>query len=84
MTIEITWETENDLDFDAEEIIRKADCGFCSKPGDAKALAENIKALHAMNMAEREQLGENARAYQQAHFERNRSIDQMLEVIERA
>jgi hypothetical protein len=32
----------------------------------------------------RKQLGDNARAYQQAHFERNRSIDQMLEVIERA
>ena len=72
------------MEGEPEEIIRKADCGFCSKPGDAKALADNIKALHAMSVAERETLGDNARAYQLAHFERNRSIDQMLEVIERA
>ena len=72
------------MEGEPEEIIRKADCGFCSKPGDAKALAENIKALHAMSEAERERLGVNARAYQQAHFERDASIDQMLEVLERA
>ena len=72
------------MEGEPEEIIQKADCGFCSKPGDAKALAGNIKALHAMDAEKRKQLGDNARAYQQAHFERNRSIDQMLEVIERA
>ena len=72
------------MEGEPEEIIQKADCGFCSKPGDAKALAGNIKALHAMNAEKRKQLGDNARAYQQANFERNRSIDQMLEVIERA
>ena len=72
------------MEGEPEEIIQKADCGFCSLPGDAKALAENIKTLHAMAKEDLDRLGRNARAYQQAHFERNRSIDQMLEVIERA
>ena len=72
------------MEGEPQEIIRRADCGFCSQPGDAKALAESIKALHAMSREERERLGENAFSYQQAHFERNASIDQMLEVIERA
>ena len=72
------------MDGEPAEIVQKAGCGFCSPPGDAEALAENIKALHAMSAEEREALGANARAYQQAHFERNASIDQMLEVIRRA
>ena len=72
------------MEGEPEQILREADCGLSSKLGDAKALAENIKALHQMTAEERQNMGERARAYQQAHFERDQNIDKMLEVIQRA
>ena len=72
------------MEGEPEMILREADCGLSSKPGDATALAENIKSLHRMTNEERQKMGERARAYQQAHFERDQNIDKMLEVIQRA
>ena len=72
------------MEGEPEQILREADCGLSSKPGDAMALADNIKKLYHMPEAERKELGEHARVYQQAHFERDRNIDRMLEVIKRA
>lgn len=62
-------------------IVKDAECGFTSLPGDAEGLFENICKLYKMDESERNKLGENAFRYQQEHFERNKNIDRMLEVI---
>lgn len=69
------------MDGEPEKIVNDAGCGYASKPGDAMALFNNIKTLYGLSPEEREKLGRNAKAYQQSHFERNKNIDKMLEVI---
>ena len=69
------------MEGEISEIIERAGCGFASKPNDDDALYRNIKTLYAMSREEREAMGERAFRYQQEHFERNRSVDQMLAVI---
>lgn len=70
------------MEGEINDIITKAGCGLCSDPEDVNALCENIKTLYRMPKEEREQMGEKGYRYQQAHFERNKSIDQLLAVIE--
>lgn len=69
------------MEGEPESIVKEANCGFSSEPGDAEALFENICRLYKMTKSERDILGENAFRYQQEHFERNKNIDRMLEVI---
>lgn len=69
------------MEGEINDIIKAADCGLCSDPEDAAELSRNIKTLYHMSEEERRQLGENAFQYQQAHFERDKSIDKILEVI---
>ena len=69
------------MEGEISEIIQKEGCGLASKPDDDEALYQNIKTLYAMSEEEREQMGQRAFACQQARFERNRSVDQMLSVI---
>lgn len=69
------------MEGEINDIIKKAECGLCSDPEDVNGLCENIKTLYRMPKEEREQMGEKGYRYQQAHFERNKSIDQILAVI---
>ncbi len=69
------------MEGEINEIVKEAKCGLSSDPDSAEELFENIKTLYHMSREEREQMGENAFAYQQAHFERDKSIDKILEVI---
>ena len=69
------------MEGEINDIIAKAECGLTSDPDDAAQLAKNIKTLYHMDKAERDKMGENAYLYQQEHFERDKSIDKILEVI---
>ena len=69
------------MEGEPESIVKEADCGFASKPGDFEGLFENICKLYNMTKMDRAILGENAFHYQQEHFERDRNIEKMLEVI---
>lgn len=69
------------MEGEPETIVSDADCGFASKPGDAAGLFDNICKLYEMTKEERNRLGENAFRYQQEHFERDKNINRMLEVI---
>ena len=69
------------MEGEINDIIHRAECGLTSDPDDAAQLAENIKTLYHMNQAAREQMGKNAYLYQQEHFERDKSIDKIFEVI---
>ena len=58
MTIEITWETENDLDFDAEEIIRKVVLGTldyeeCPYEAEVSVLLTDNAGIHEINRVNR-------------------------------
>lgn len=69
------------MEGEINHIIHEAGCGLTSDPDDAAALAENIKTLRNMSAEERAVMGQNAFAYQQEHFERDKSIDRILDVI---
>ena len=47
----------------ANDVVRDAECGVTVAPDDPAALAEAIRALHALPSAERARLGANGRAY---------------------
>ena len=58
MTIEITWETENDLDFDAEEVIRKVVLGAldfedCPYEAEVSVLLTDNDGIHEINRENR-------------------------------
>ena len=69
------------MEGEINEIVQAADCGLTSLPDDAEAMYQNIVRLYRMSPEDREKMGANAFAYQQAHFERNKSVDKILEVI---
>ena len=70
------------MEGEINEIVKEARCGLTSDPNDAAQLRDNILTLYRMKKEERENMGENAFLYQQQHFERNQSIDQILQVIQ--
>lgn len=60
------------IDGEARIIIEDAECGYAGKADDADELAENILKFMSLNEEERRRFGENARAYYQANFERDK------------
>lgn len=61
------------IDGETNEVIRAAACGYCGPAEDADALAENIRRF--ITTEDRAILGQNARAYYEAHFDRERFMD---------
>ena len=59
------------------KIITEANCGLCSKTGNAKELADNIVKLSNKTKEEMKQLGANARAYYEIYFNKNKLLDKM-------
>ena len=58
MTIEIIWKTENDLDFDAEEVIRKVVLGAldfedCPYEAEVSVLLTDNDGIHEINRENR-------------------------------
>lgn len=64
-------------DGEVQNIIKEADCGFCSGSGDASGLAHNIKQFIALGDKEREQLSLNALAYYKENFNKKNLMDRM-------
>ena len=62
-------------------LIRAADCGIVTPPGDAAALARGITVLAAATPAERTRLGGNARAHLSEHFDKQRIIDRYEKIL---
>ena len=59
------------------KIIEESHAGFCSSPGNAAVLADNIIKLSCMSKGELKQLGDNARHYYDCHFDKNKLLDQI-------
>lgn len=58
-------------------IISEADCGMCSDIGDAKELAENICKMAALPKERLIEMSENAKIYNEKHFNKKQLMDQM-------
>ncbi len=61
---------------ETERVITEAGCGVCCKIGDAKALADGIRKM--MN-SDSKTLGQKAREYFEANFNKQRLMDEMDE-----
>ncbi len=55
------------------QVLQAADCGFCAPAEDAGALEQAIRQF--LSCPHRTLLGQNARAYYEAHFTRNQFLD---------
>ncbi len=60
----------------AADLVQTAQAGLTTAPGDARALADAVLQLHSLSTADREQLGRNGTRYLDAHFEKQRVIDE--------
>lgn len=60
-----------------ERIIAESRSGRCSKPEDAEALVEHIVELSSLSKQELEQLGADARAYYDIHFDKETLLAEM-------
>lgn len=64
------------MESDARRIMAEAGCGICVDAGDGEALAEAIRKL-ASNRALANDMGQQGRAYVEAHFSREACTGQM-------
>lgn len=65
------------LSGEGSRVVNEAACGLTANSGDYRQLAENIRALSLLPQAELDTLGENAKAYAQHEFDRDRLISQL-------
>lgn len=65
------------LDGEGSRVITEADAGLASPAGDATSLAGQALALAAMPLAERQAMGQRARAYARREFDRAALITQL-------
>ncbi len=68
------------IDGETPLVIAKAGCGICCGAEDAVALAANVRSFVMMD---REQLGNNARAYYDEHFDKRMFIAELEEKLEK-
>jgi len=58
-------------------IIKESNCGICCKPGDAEQLAHAIVMMAAVSQDELAVMGQNARKYYDANFDKQMLLDVM-------
>lgn len=68
-------------DGEVQNIIKEANCGFCSDSGDAEGLVENIKHFLKLTPAERGILAENSVTYFKGNFDKEILLDEMEKYI---
>lgn len=64
-------------DGEVQNIIKEANCGFCSGSGDVSGLINNIKQFMDLGNKEREELSSNALAYYKENFDKKNLMDKM-------
>lgn len=65
------------MDGEPARVIREAGCGLVSPAGDIDALYHNLLELAECSAKARQEMGERARSYYQAHFSRSMLLKQM-------
>ncbi len=66
----------------AADLVRSANAGVTSEPGDAAALVEAILQVRSLPAEARTGLGRNGRAHLRAHFEKGSVIDGYEQVLQ--
>ena len=69
------------LDGEGARIIVEAEAGYVVPAEDSEKLAESVMRLYNLDKKAREQLGSNGRKYYDLHFERERLLDQLEELM---
>lgn len=62
-------------------IVAEAECGRSVPAADAEALAKALREMSQMNKTELAEMGLRGKAYQQAHFDLDKSISHLLEIL---
>jgi glycosyltransferase involved in cell wall biosynthesis len=65
------------LDGEGARVVRESGVGIVCPAEDAKALAESVLRLSRMSSQERTAMGQRGRAYFEANFEREKSLDRL-------
>ncbi len=68
---------------EAEDVVRRANCGICVKPGDAAAMRHALLQI-ANNPAEAKAMGMRGREYVMEHFSRDARASQLAGYLEAA
>jgi glycosyltransferase involved in cell wall biosynthesis len=63
---------------ETERVIKEAECGVCSKIGDATELAEAIRYMMQADLAK---MGKNSRQYFVTHFDKQNLMNEMEELF---
>lgn len=63
-------------------IVAEAECGRSVPAADAEALAKALREMSKMNKTELAEMGLRGKAYQQAHFDLDKSISHLIEILE--
>lgn len=66
-------------DGETARTIRRSGCGICAAAEDPQGLAEAVRSF--LDSDQRKMMGENARAYYEAHFSRQRFMDRLEEEL---
>ena len=72
------------LNGEGARLVVEAGAGLATPAEDAKGLAETILRLYRLSAGEREAMGRNGRRYYQEHFNHERLIDQLIELLKAA
>lgn len=67
------------IDGEASLVVADAECGICGAAEDAQALAANVRTFMEMD---RLQMGKNARAYYDEHFEKHLFIERIEKILD--
>ncbi len=63
------------------QTVQQADCGFCSMPGDAKTLFENLKRMLALSSEDLKKMSCNAKNYYREHLSREAVLPELIEYV---
>lgn len=69
-------------DGEVQQIIKDAKAGLVSDSEDVSGLVKNIKLLSSMDQKRREELGKNALAYSEAHFNKEILLARMDQILQ--
>jgi glycosyltransferase involved in cell wall biosynthesis len=67
---------------DAADVIRTAKAGLTCPPDNPQALAEAVRQLYTMSLADREIMGENGRRFVCTSFRREHLVEQVAHMLE--
>jgi glycosyltransferase involved in cell wall biosynthesis len=69
------------MDGEGARIIEESGAGFVAPAGDAPGLAQAVLRMKSLHPAQRAAMGEQGRTYSDAHFARERCLDEVERVL---